>query len=232
MIIGIFTDPHFSSAPLTCGVRRNNQSLRKIREALEAFDRAHCALCVCLGDLTDIENSHELEAENLRAIARIFREFSMKTIVLMGNHDADVFGPDEFYRILGEDARPDDLTCDGARLIFLNGNFSSDALPYAPGHIDWTDAFLPDADGLQRKLNALSSGAYLFIHQNIDPAIRADHRLSNADEVFEAILASKKVRAVFQGHYHPGLASIYEGVSFQTLPAMCENESAYFITDI
>ena len=61
MKIGIFTDSHYSSADITCGCRYNNQSLRKIREAYDFFEKANCDLVVCLGDLIDTELTIEQE---------------------------------------------------------------------------------------------------------------------------------------------------------------------------
>ena len=50
----MFSDAHYSSAAST-GLRLNNQSLRKIREAYACFAEQGCELVVCLGDLIDTE---------------------------------------------------------------------------------------------------------------------------------------------------------------------------------
>ena len=55
MKIGLFSDSHYSSAEVTCQRRFNNQSLRKIREAMAAFQ--DCDLVISLGDLTDVEHT-------------------------------------------------------------------------------------------------------------------------------------------------------------------------------
>ena len=39
------------------------------------------------------------------------------------------------------------------------------------------------------------------------------------------------MKTVFQGHYHPGLSSRYGDVAYVTLPAVCENENAFFVFD-
>ena len=59
-----------------------------------------------------------------------------------------------------------------------------------------------------------------------------NHRLGNADHVFSVIRESGRVKAVFQGHFHPGCRSEYDGISYITLPAMCESEGAYFAMEI
>ena len=72
MKLGIFTDPHYSSAELTCGRRYNSRSLAKIQAALARFAAERFDLVVCLGDLIDREPTHEAEATNLAALARVF----------------------------------------------------------------------------------------------------------------------------------------------------------------
>ena len=70
------------------------------------------------------------------------------------------------------------------------------------------------------------------IHQNIDPDISGDHRLFNSDEINGILASSGKVKAVFQGHYHPGHSSRHNGIRYATFPAMCENEDAVFVEEI
>ena len=96
MKIGIFTDAHYSSQKVTCGSRYNSLSLKKISEACRYFVREKCDLVVCLGDLTDTEDTHEKEAENLREIAKLLRETPVKTVCLMGNHVSFAFEEEEF----------------------------------------------------------------------------------------------------------------------------------------
>jgi len=97
MKIGIYTDPHYSSQEITCGNRYNSKSLDKMRDAYRDFEAAGCDMVICLGDLTDIEDSHQKEADNLREIAKIIQASLLPTICLMGNHDAFAFEKDEFY---------------------------------------------------------------------------------------------------------------------------------------
>ena len=71
MKLGMFTDPHYSSAEVTCGVRYNSRSLEKIKKAYEDFEKENCDLVICLGDLIDHEDSHERVVENLKAVAGV-----------------------------------------------------------------------------------------------------------------------------------------------------------------
>jgi predicted phosphodiesterase len=97
MRLGIFTDAHYSSREISCGKRFNNRSLRKIKEAYSAFQDARCDLIICLGDLTDTEETHEQEAANLRSIAQVIQSCPIPSVYLMGNHDAFAFSEKEFF---------------------------------------------------------------------------------------------------------------------------------------
>jgi len=103
---------------------------------------------------------------------------------------------------------------------------------YIPGPFDWTDTFYPHTEQLSQTLETLSGNVYVFMHQNIDPEIREDHRLYNDAQIRSILEKSGKVRAVYQGHYHPGHRAEVNGISYVTLPAMCENEQAYFVVEM
>ena len=102
---------------------------------------------------------------------------------------------------------------------------------YTPAGGDWTDCFLPGEAAFLTALSESETPAAVFLHHNIDPAVPADHRLSNAETLFAGIRDSKKVKTVFQGHYHPGLRSRCGDIRYVTLPAVCEGENAFFVFD-
>jgi predicted phosphodiesterase len=231
MKLGIFTDSHYSSRKITCERRQNDQSLRKIREAYAHFEKEGCDLIVCLGDLIDTETTVEQEKENLAAIAAVMKGSHIPTVCLMGNHDAFVLTPSEFYQIL-RIPPIHDMYLHGVRLIFLDACYFRNGQHYAPGDTDWTNTFYPDEEALVAKLNDSTEDTYLFIHQSIHPDIDPLHRVANADTLFDAINQSGSVKAVFQGHYHPGHFCESHNVRYITLPAMCENENSFFVFDL
>lgn len=231
MKIGLFADPHYSSAALTCGKRYNSRSLDKIKDAYAHFLREGCALVVCLGDLIDTEETREKEIANLREIAAVMQASSLPTVCLMGNHDAFTLTAEEFYGTLGIPA-PRDMDLGGRRLLFLDACYFRDGRHYAPGDSDWTDTDYPHTLALQETLAALDGDAYIFIHQNISPAAEARHRLARADEIHALLRDSGKVKTVFEGHYHHGAHTVWDGVEYRTLPAMCEGEERFFIFEI
>ena len=232
MKIGLFTDSHFSSATVTCGNRYNSRSLKKIEDALKIFSEQKCDLVISLGDLIDKENNREKEIQNLKKVSRVFSGYDLDIRVIMGNHDAFTFSENEFYSILGLQHKPQNIYSDTVNLIFIDACWFKNGVHYNPGDSDWTDTFYPGTQELETILSGIKGDSYIFMHQNIDPGIRIDHRLSNDAEIREILENSHKVKTVFQGHYHPGFVSELNGINYITYPAMCENDNAVFIVDL
>ena len=230
MKIGIYSDPHYSSQELTGGNRYNSRSLDKMKAAYADFTAAGCDLIVCLGDLTDTEDTHEREEQNMRQIAALFAACPIPTVCVMGNHDAYVFEPDAFYAMLGG-CEPLDWIAEGKTLLFLSANYNPDGSPYHPHAFHWDKCYLP-TEGLAERLAAAEGDVYVFLHQNLDAACPADHRPANADEVCEILTAAGNVKAVYQGHFHWGADTEKDGVRYVTLPAMCCFENTHRIIEI
>ncbi|MBQ7298892.1 MAG: metallophosphoesterase [Clostridia bacterium] len=226
MKLGLFSDSHYSSAHLTCGCRYNSKSLEKMMEAYRMFGDTGCDLVLCLGDLTDTEASYAQECDNLRACAAVMDDSPIPTLCLMGNHDAFVFTEDAFYKMLGQKHRPHPVSADGVTLLFLDACHFSDGTHYGPGHSDWTNTCYPHTDALRTQLSAADTPVYVFMHQNLDPAIPENHRLSNDALIRRIFEESGVVHGVISGHYHPGKDSVVNGIRYLTLPALCEGETA------
>ena len=232
MRLGIFTDSHYCSAESTWEGRYNNKSLAKIKQAMKHFAEEKCDVVICLGDLTDFEDTHEEEVVRLGEIAEVLNSYGMKKIVLQGNHDAFAFDVPEFYEIIGEHCRPETLYFKESVLIFLDACYFKSGERYRPGDTDWRDTYYPFEGELETILDGVSGKAYVFLHQILDPSVCEDHRLFNDSEVRTILEKSGKVKAVYQGHYHPGNKTTLNGIEYVTFPAMCEKEDAYYIVEI
>lgn len=230
MKIGLYSDPHYSSQELTGGNRYNSRSLDKMKAAYADFEAAGCDLIVCLGDLTDTEDTHEQEVENMRQIAALFAACPIPTVCVMGNHDAYVFEPREFYALLGG-CEPLDWVDEGKTLLFLSANHNPDGSAYRPHAFHWDQCYVP-TEGLAERLAAAEGEVYVFLHQNLDAACPADHRPVNADAVCAVLEAAGNVKAVYQGHFHWGADTEKDGVRYVTLPAMCCYENTHRIIEI
>lgn len=230
MKIGLFADAHYSSRELTCGKRFNSRSLRKLREAFTYFAGQSCGLCVSLGDLIDKNDSHEEDLRRLEEARDVIAASGIETLCVMGNHDAFTFGRDEYYDILSG-CEPADRVVDGVLLVFSDTCFFKNGERYSPAGGDWKDCFMPEETDFLSRLSRGDTPAVVFLHHNVDPAVPESHRLSNADALFSGIRDSQNTKIVFQGHYHPGLRSRHGDVLYLTLPAVCENENAFFVFD-
>ncbi len=228
MKIGIFTDAHYSSQTLTCGKRYNSRSLEKIQKAVAAFEAAGCDLIVCLGDLIDRESDHTREVANLQAVSQVLHSSKIRTVCIMGNHDAFAFTPEELRDVAQLEAAPALISEGSKHLVFLDACYFRTGVHYEPGDTDWTDTFLPAAEQLRECLPALQGEVWVLMHQNIDPSVPQDHCLANARKVRQILEESGRTRAVWQGHYHPGAASCVNGIEYRTFPAMCEREEDFY----
>ncbi len=230
MKIGLYSDPHYSSQELTGGNRYNSRSLDKMKAAYADFEAAGCDLIICLGDLTDTEDTREREIANMGEIAALFAACPIPTLCVMGNHDAYVFEPDEFYALLGG-CEPLDWVDEGKTLLFLSANHNPDGSAYRPHAFHWDQCYVP-TEGLAERLDAAEGDVYVFLHQNLDAACPADHRPVNADEVQDILAAAGNVKTVYQGHFHWGSDTEKDGVRYVTLPAMCCYENTHRIIEI
>lgn len=228
MKIGLFTDSHYSSMEVSCRTRRPSLSYGKIREAMEHFRGVD--MVICLGDLIDHCEKPADNKRHLSEIAEMIRSYGIPFYSLMGNHDCDVFTPEEFDALGG--GRPPFSICDGkTALIFLDANYTLDGLHYAVGKVDWTQCLIPQ-DQMERLSMVLddpqTERAYVFVHQNLDPDVQYQHIISNAGEIRRMLKQSGKTVKVIQGHYHPGHQNEIDGIEYRTLPAMCEGEGNHF----
>ena len=230
MKIGLYSDPHYSSQELTGGNRYNSRSLDKMKAAYSDFEAAGCDLIVCLGDLTDTEDTREREEANMAQIAALLDACPIPTMVVMGNHDAYVFEPADFYALLGGH-EPTDVTAEGKTLLFLSANHNPDGSPYHPHAFRWDKCYVP-TEGLAERIAAAEGDVTVFLHQNLDAACPTDHRPVNADEVCRILAESGKVKTVYQGHFHWGADTEKDGIHYVTLPAMCCFENTHRIIEI
>jgi len=232
MKLGLFSDVHFSSAELTCEKRRNNKGLDRIRTAISYFEQTKCDMIICLGDLTDVEATRSQEVENLKKISEVFSNCQIPICTLMGNHDAFTFTVDSFYAIIGEKYQPQNIFKENYNLIFLDACYFQNGNHYQPGDTEWMDTFLPQTKALEDALRKATGNTYIFIHQNIDPTIHESHRIYNDEAVRSILETSGKVKIAFQGHYHAGNNYTLNNIAYRTLPALCENENAYYLVEI
>lgn len=227
MKLGIFTDSHY------CQRDENRNSLKKIDNALKCFENEKCDFVVFLGDLIDKEADHSAEIKNLKEISDTLNIYNMKISVIIGNHDTFSFDKNEFYHILGEKYRPQNICIDGKKFIFIDSCHSKDGASYVPGFCNWSDIYFPYTDILERELLAWDgNSAYIFTHHNLDPAVPENHRISNAAAIRNILEKINKVHTVFQGHHHKYIESYLNGIHYITYPSLLENKNSYYTEEL
>ena len=235
MKLGLFADPHYCKKELLCSNRRPILSLGKIREALEAFQKAEVDYCVCLGDLTDRGDSHEETEQCLREAMELIRASALPFLFIPGNHDYAEFTAEALAAHTGCPAVPYTVETDSHLLIFLDASYRSDFRRYDIAGVDWKDSNLPpeQLEFLRQTLETAIKPCILFLHENLDPHVQIDHIIKNASVARSILEESGKVPLVIQGHYHPGADHTISGIRYLTLPAMCEGtENHYCVLEI
>lgn len=223
--LGIFTDPHCCSADRLCEVRRPVLSMGKLREAMDDFAKQGADAVICLGDLLNIWGTQDEMDACLGEVSALLRGYGLPVFCCPGNHDCEIYTKEEFAKRSGFVCAPACVDMGGVRLILLDADYFADGESYSPARSKWTDSCLPGAE-LERLKEALDTDlpCYIFLHQVLDPAAEHRHLVKNAEEIRAMLAAAGNVRGVWQGHYHPGVESVIDGIPYHTLPAVCVEE--------
>lgn len=251
MKIGIFADPHYChTETLNHNRRFPLRSFERLKEALSAFQEAGCEAIISMGDLIDHtpeidrvrDNDHEEALACLSKVVRLLEQVSLPIYYVPGNHDY----LDLTWEDLAETTRsaplPFKIETPQHRLLFLDGNFRENRQRFDIAGVEWTDAWLTD-DQIEfvrvelSKTRSQDKPVVLIVHENLDPLIREDHQVKNADDIRQLLFQYRDALEsqgipytplVIQGHYHPGADHTVDGIHYLTLPAMCEGDTNPF----
>ena len=243
---GVLTDTHYADRP-TAGTRHYADSLQKVDEAIEAFNRAKVDFVIELGDLKDMDakGTPELTLRYLDSIEQRLQRFDGPLYHVLGNHDMDCITKEEFLAHTSNAGRANgrayySFEAQGVRCIVLDANFNADMTPYSRGNFDWRVANIPteQLDWLDGELTRhRRQPTIIFLHQMLDSFsdINKDLCVKNADKAVEIIERHEQVLAVIQGHHHPGHYSFRRGVHYLTLQGMIEQAAptnSYAIVEV
>ncbi len=222
---GLVTDLHHADKP-SAGTRHYRQSLGKLQEAAQQFERDKPSFLVELGDLIDAADSVETELSYLATINRVFSAISQDRTYVLGNHCVDTLKKQEFLEAVGQKKSYFAFDRQGVHFIVLDGCFRSDGEPYQRKNFKWDDANIPaeELDWLRADLAATTQPTIVFAHQRLD--VTKSHSIKNHAEVRQVLETSGKVLAVFQGHSHSNDLQELNGIHYCTLVAMVEGAEA------
>lgn len=235
MRLGIFTDSHYCKVEVLCKTRRPSLSLKKIAEAMDAFQAASVDFCVCLGDLIDVGTSKEDSLKCCQEAIALIVSYGIPYRVIPGNHDYTVFSAEKFSEITECPIPPYTIETDSHILVFLDASYRSDNRRFDIAGVDWKDSNLPPFQlaFLKNILNEPNKPCIVLLHECLDSDACPNHRVKNADAIRTILEDSQKVKLVLQGHYHNGADRIENGIRYLTVSAMCEGEqNHYLILDV
>jgi len=222
---GLVTDVHYAEADPR-GTRHYRDSMAKLAEAIETFNRLRPAFLIELGDFIDSGKTKADEIAFLHKIDKVYRRFRGPRHYVLGNHCLNALTKAEFLQNCGATIKRSYYSFDlaGWHFVVLDANFRTDGTPYAAGNFEWTDTFIPAAEleWLEHDLEqAKDRKAIVFVHQTLDKD-GDPHNVKNAAAVRNVLERAANVLAVFQGHRHVGGYSKLESIHYVTLKAMVE----------
>lgn len=233
--IGLVADIHHADRD-TAGSRHYRESLAKYAEAAQRFAAEGAALQIALGDSIDSAASLEAEKGHLQRVVERLAAGLRPSHFVVGNHCVNYLTKREFLDIVGQEQSFYAFDQGGYHFVLLDACFRSDGVAYARENFTWTDANIPPDQlaWLRDDLASTDLPTLVCVHQRLDA--EPPYGIGNAAEVRQILEDSGKVRAVLQGHYHPGDYRELGGIHYATLMAMVEGSgeenSAYAILDL
>ncbi|NNE00158.1 MAG: alkaline phosphatase [Pirellulaceae bacterium] len=219
--IGLVTDLHYADKP-PAGTRHYRESLGKLQEAAQQFEKDQPAFLVELGDLIDAADTVETEQRYLETINRRFSAISSDRHYVLGNHCVDTLTKEEFLGGVQQQSSYYSFDRDGFHFVVLDSCFRSDDEPYGRKNFQWTDTNIPawELEWLEADLKATSKKVIVFAHQRLD--VSDKYGVKNNADVRNVLESSGNVLAVFQGHNHKNDLKEIGGIHYCTLVAMVE----------
>lgn len=233
--VGMVTDLHYADKP-AAGSRHYRETLTKIAEAGEQFQKDKPDVIVELGDLIDAADSVDVEKKYLARINKEIAALPGEKHYVLGNHCVATLTKDEF---LGGIERPKShysFDAGGFHFVILDACFRSDGKAYERNNFKWNDANIPEeeVEWLRADLKSAAGKTIVFAHQRLD--VQNDHGVKNCAQVRKVLEESGKVLAVFQGHSHKNDLKDIGGINYCTLVAMVEGSepmnNGYSLMDV
>ncbi|MCR4921592.1 MAG: metallophosphoesterase [Bacteroidaceae bacterium] len=245
---GIVTDLHYAQKDVAIN-RYYRQSIEKLHDAVEVFNRSHLDFVIELGDLKDTNSSHDSTAtlRFLDEVEAALQRFKGKVFHVLGNHDMDCISKADFLSHTTNPGKANGQSYysfrpkrKGPKCIILDGNFNEDFTPYDKGNFHWTKAFIPpeELDWLSKELKEGDEPVIVFCHQLLDSfsGVNSSVCIGNAAQVVDILEESGRVLAVFQGHHHTGHYSRRNGIHYWTMKGLIEGEypahNSYAIAEV
>lgn len=242
LTIGLVADLHY--APMTVGTRYCSESLTKLQAAVESFQERNLDFVVCLGDVIDHSETIEGELGCIREVVQALDVLAAEKHFVLGNHDVSELSKDQFLSACGSKNSYYSFDCRGVHIVILDSNFNPDGTSFAPGNLEWNDAWIGEKQICWLRDDLASAGdmpVLVFSHANLDHRVLKTgalnaHIVKDAVKVRQVLESSGNVKGVIQGHDHGGNQSTINGIPYIGLRAMVEgsgpDQNAYAICSL
>jgi len=178
-------------------------------------------------DMGDRINDTDLEADRRRLgeVRQMLETAGVPILYVWGNHDLLNVPPPEARAILGKKADYESHEVGGYHLVILNSQDPT---------VERIGGTLSDAqlDWLERDLAGGTGPTIVFCHHPLDEQDPSrhwyfkdhhDHAWANNRQRARAIIAaSRRVKAVFNGHMHLNTVEVIDGVPYLTLMSLVD----------
>jgi predicted phosphodiesterase len=250
---GIVADPQY--APVVPNLRNNRyyaNSLWKLSEAIETFNKEDLQFVATLGDIID------RHWESYSHIMPVYDQLKHKRFFLLGNHDFEVANDylSSVVRTAGMSNAYYDFAGGGYRFVILDGN---DVTTFAPPRNDprreiaakrLADLKAKGAINAESWNGSLSDAQFAWLEQTLKKAQAANekvivmghypvypvnqHNMWDSERIVDLLTASPSVVAYFCGHNHAGNYGEAGGKYFVNFRGMVDTPSttAYSIVDV
>jgi alkaline phosphatase len=226
---GVFADLHY--AEKVYGNRYCQQSLDKLRVCIDSFNDRCLPMAFNLGDSIDKVEDREAELGYLKDVCDVFSSFRGERYLVLGNHDLETLTKEEFLKNsaarIKEPYYSFDRDC--IHFVVLDGNCRRDGTDFNAGNFDWKEAWISGKQLLWLEDDLTKNKdrkTIIFCHENLDDRQKNGHLDShivrNAREVQAILVRAGNVLAVIQGHYHPGMHTVFEGIPYIMAAAVTE----------
>lgn len=220
--------------------------IAKLEAFAKSMNEAKADFVAELGDFTDNPVNASLAPDQKRKAAQGFMHaaeakfalFSGPRYHVLGNHDTDQTAKEDVAAAAPSTGIPSSSSYysfdqGGVHVVVLDASFKTDGRSYSgvpgtPGAgYSWDDANVPAQElaWLKSDLAATKFPVIVLTHQElnnqelVDQAFDPKHTVRNAADVRAALEASRKVLAVFSGHYHDGGYQEINGIRYIVLQA-------------
>lgn len=223
--IGLITDLHYADKP-PAGSRHYRETLDKLAEAGEQFQKDRTDFVVELGDLIDAAETVETEKKYLARVTQTLAALPGDKHCVLGNHCVATLTKVEFLDGVGQKQSHYSFDRGDMHFVVLDACFRADGEPYGRNNSKWNDANIPAAqvEWLRADLQTHQRPTIVFAHQRLD--VKNDYGVKNAEAVRKVLEDSRQVLAVFQGHSHKNDVKDINGIHYCTLVAMVEGSGA------